>query len=435
MLTLNSQTPLTTGLTGDDETKRERVSFDHEFRNPGGALFQLGRWQIYYQESETTQRTFETRTNTSAACSGVAPGNNTCVFDRNFDFRQRLKGANAQLEKLFETGAWSHHLIYGVDYSVTHTAEVRDALRTNVTTGVSTRAIPPDNFPARDFPVSDTTLIGAFIQDELEFGPWSVIPGLRYDYYKLEPEPDFLFTKDNPGITPVDKRDDALSPKIGVLYRLNPQYTLFGQYAHGFRAPPYNDVNIGFTNLTFGYTAIPNSELKPEKSRGVEVGVRGNFGASNFSVAAFYNRYQDFISSLTALNCPVDPRCSTVVPITFQSINLNNVRIYGFEARGEAAFGNGFSVIGSLAYAIGDDTDRNQPVNSIEPLKLVTGCATTRRGIGMAGSSWARSWRRRSASTRRRRRCRSRVPASPSSTCWATGISRSNSCSTPECST
>ncbi len=373
VLTLNSQTPRTTGLAGNDDEKRERVSFDHEYKNAGGRLFQLARWQIYYQESHAAQSTFETRANTTAACSGVTVGTNTCVFDRGFDFRQRIYGLNAQLEKLFETGPWSHHLIYGFDYSKMHTSQVRDALRTNVTTGVSTRSVPPDNFPARDFPVSDTTLAGVFIQDELKFGPWSVIPGLRYDYYKLEPLPDFLFTKDNPGITPVEKKEEAWSPKVGVLYRLGPQYTLFGQYAHGFRAPPYNDVNIGFTNLQFGYTAIPNSELKPERSRGVEAGLRGRFAASNFSVAAFYNRYRDFISSLTALNCPGDPRCSTVVPITFQSINLTNVRIYGFEARGEAALGNGFGVIGSFAYAKGEDTDRDQPVNSIEPIKLVTG--------------------------------------------------------------
>jgi hemoglobin/transferrin/lactoferrin receptor protein len=300
-------------------------------------------------------------------------GTQTCVFDRAFDFRQRLNGANAQLEKLFDTGGWSHHLIYGVDWSLTHTAELRDALRTNLTTGVSTRVIPPDNFPARDFPVSDTTLAGAFIQDELKFGPWSVIPGLRYDYYRLEPLPDFLFTKDNPGITPVEKKDEAFSPKLGVLYRLTPNYTLFGQYAHGFRAPPYNDVNIGFTNLTFGYTAIPNPDLRPERSRGLEVGVRGSFGASNFSVAAFYNRYKDFINSLSTLPCPGDPRCSTVVGITFQSVNLTNVRIYGFEARGEAVFGNGFGALAALSCARGEDTDRDQPVNSVEPLKLVTG--------------------------------------------------------------
>lgn len=372
VLTLNPQTPRTSALTGDDNVKRDRVSLDHEYRDAGGRLFQIARWQLYYQESDTSQLTFETRTNTTATCSGITVGANTCAFQRSFDFRQRTTGLNTQLEKLFQTGVWSHQLIYGLDYNKTLTTEMRDGVRTNQTTGATTKAIAPDNFPARDFPESDTIRAGIFLQDEIKRGPWSVIPGLRYDYYKLTPKPDFLFTKDNPGITPVEKKDEALSPKIGLLYRLTPKYTLFGQYAHGFRAPPYNDVNIGFTNLAFGYTAIPNPNLKSETSRGVEAGLRGNFGASSFSLAAFYNRYKDFISSLTTLNCPGDPKC---VPglITFQSINLNNVRIYGLEARGEVGFRNGFGLIGALGYAVGDDTDRNQPINSIDPLKLVTG--------------------------------------------------------------
>jgi hemoglobin/transferrin/lactoferrin receptor protein len=371
VLTLNPSTPRTSALRGDDDARRDRLSLEHEHRDANGSLFQIARWQVYYQDSRTAQRTSETRANTTAACSGVTTGTNTCLFERSFDFRQRAAGLNAQLEKLFQTGPWSHRLVYGLDLSRTRTSEARDGLRINVTTGATTKTIAPDSFPVRDFPVSDTTLAGLFVQDEARLGDWSAIPGLRYDYYKLAPRPDTQFTKDNPGITPVEKTHQALSPKLGLLYRITPRYTLFGQYAHGFRAPPYNDVNIGFTNLAFGYTAIPNPNLKAEKSRGVEAGLRGNFGASRFSVAAFYNRYKDFIASLQALNCPGDPRCSTVVPITFQSINLNNVRIYGFEARGELALGNGFGLLGALAHAVGDDTDRHQPLNSVDPLKLV----------------------------------------------------------------
>lgn len=372
VFTLNPATPRTSALTGEDQARRDRLSLEHEHRDANGMLFNIARWQLYYQDSDTSQLSLETRSNTTAACSGVAVAANTCVFQRSFDFRQRTTGLNTQLEKLFQTGAWSHQLIYGLDYNKTRTSEMRDGVRTNLTTGVATKNIAPDSFPARDFPESDTTLLGLFAQDEIKRGAWSVIPGLRYDYYRLTPKPDVLFTKDNPGITPAEIKDEALSPKVGLLYRINPQYTLFGQYAHGFRAPPYNDVNIGFTNLAFGYTAIPNPNLKSETSRGVEAGLRGNFGASSFSLAAFYNRYKDFISSLTALNCPGDPKC---VPglITFQSVNLSNVRIYGFEARGEVTFRNGFGLIGAIGYAQGDDTDRNQPINSIDPLKLVTG--------------------------------------------------------------
>lgn len=372
VLTLNPATPRTSALTGGDTAQRDRISLAHEYRDADGKLFQIARWQLYYQESDTSQLSFETRTNTTATCSGITVGANTCVFQRSFAFRQQATGLNAQLEKLFQSGDWSHQLIYGFDSSTTRTSELRDGVRTNLTTGATTKAIAPDNFPARDFAESDTTLAGIFLQDEIKRGPWSVIPGLRYDYYKLVPKPDSLFTKGNPGITPVEKKEEAFSPKIGLLYRLTPQYTLFGQYAHGFRAPPYNDVNIGFTNLAFGYTAIPNSSLKAETSRGVEAGLRGNFGTASFSLAGFHNRYKDFIASLVALNCPGNPLC---VPglITFQSVNLSSVTIYGFEARGEIGFKNGFGLIGALGYTVGDDTGRDQPLNSVDPLKLVTG--------------------------------------------------------------
>jgi hemoglobin/transferrin/lactoferrin receptor protein len=37
----------------------------------------------------------------------------------------------------------------------------------------------------------------------------------------------------------------AISPKIGVTYRLNERFNVYGQHAHGFRAPPYDTANFG----------------------------------------------------------------------------------------------------------------------------------------------------------------------------------------------
>jgi hemoglobin/transferrin/lactoferrin receptor protein len=379
VLTLNPQTPTTSTLTGDDQSRRDRISLEQEHRNPGGGLFQIARWQVYLQESETSQQTHEQRANAAFSgftghCSGTTAGANTCDYSRSFDYRQRVAGFNAQLEKLFDAGSWAHRLVYGLDLSRTRTSELRDGVVSIVPLGITTKSITPDAFPLRDFPESDTTQSGLFVQDEIRHGKWSVIPGLRYDYYRLEPKPDAIFTADNPGITPVEKKEDAASPRLGLLFRATPRYTVFGQYAHGFRAPPYNDVNLGFTNFAFGYTAVPNPDLKPERSRGAEIGLRGDFGArGRFSLAAFHNRYRDFISSQEQLDCPGDPACSPLVPFTFQSRNIANVRISGFEARGEAALGAGFGLIGALSYAEGEDTDTKQPVNSVDPLKLVTG--------------------------------------------------------------
>jgi hemoglobin/transferrin/lactoferrin receptor protein len=73
------------------------------------------------------------------------------------------------------------------------------------------------------------------------------------------------------------------------------------------------------------------------------------------------------------------------VPTTFQSRNLSNVRIVGFEARGDAALGGGFGLLGAFSYAEGKDTGRDQPVNSIDPPKLVTGLKYDAAGARFGG--------------------------------------------------
>ncbi|MFX9791817.1 TonB-dependent receptor, partial [Acinetobacter baumannii] len=85
----------------------------------------------------------------------------------------------------------------------------------------------------------------------------------------------------------------------------------------GFRAPPYNDVNLGFTNLQFGYASVPNPDLRPETSDGYELGVRHAGAALHASLAAFHNRYRDFIESGVLVSAP------PVTPVrVFQARNV-----------------------------------------------------------------------------------------------------------------
>ena len=57
-------------------------------------------------------------------------------------------------------------------------------------------------------------------------------------------------------------------------------------------------------------------------------------------------------------------------PITqFQYVNLSNVTIWGFEARGELRIRPEWSVLGYFAYAHGYDTQTGLPVDSVDPWK------------------------------------------------------------------
>lgn len=369
----------TTALTGHDVRDRWRFSFGQEIPI-ASMLADSADWKAYWQQSETTQDTFEDR---------LASANPTQRF-RRFEFDQRVVGAEATFRKSALTGIAEHAITYGLDLSRTHTDEERNGFQRNVTTGEITNVVLPDTFPVHDFPPTDTTNAAVFGQDEIKLadGRLSLVPGLRVDYYKLDPKNDPIYSEVNP-VPPASLDDTSASPKLAAIWRFDETFSAYAQYAHAFRAPPYNDVNLGFTNLQFGYTSIPNPDLKPETSNGFEVGLRGDGRYGYFSLAAYENKYKDFIESQAIVD--IDPETGF---ITFQSINLSRVKIRGVEARYGFDFGafsdalRGWSLKGSLATARGDDETANQPLTSIDPAKAVLGIAFDRErwGAELVGS-------------------------------------------------
>lgn len=375
VLSLNSVTPRTSALTGDDDIQRSRASLAHEYRNPDGRVLAGARWALYYQESESTELSDETRSNTSAGCSGITVGLNTCRLPRKFSFEQKVTGASVVLDSRIGSGT-AHHLVYGTDYAFTNTLALRDATIFNLTTGTSSKSLAGDAFPVRDFPETDTQKLGVFVQDEIGFADSRLLvtPAVRYDYYDVRVKPDSIYLANTPpNVRAQDFSDSAISPKIGALYKVTPNLSVYAQYAYGFRSPPFDDLNASFRNPIQSYALIPNVNLESETSRGSEVGVRGAYGGLRFSFAAFYNRYRDFIDTSAALDCPADPACVPGFASTFQSVNRAKVRIRGLESKVEYAFDEGWSAIAAVGYARGDDLSAHQPINTIDPWKSVLG--------------------------------------------------------------
>jgi len=374
---LSSINATTRSLLGDDSQQRRRVSLAHEMDAVGAGFADSLDWQVYWQDSQTTQDTDELHT-----------GN--IRRQRRFDFDQRVYGLQATFHKALVGGSVSHDLTYGIDGAWTRTAQLRDGVQTDLNTGQSSSTILPDVFPVRDFPLSDTTEVGLFVQDEMRLadGRLSLVPGLRVDYYRLDPEVDAIFAEDNPGV-PVSGLDDtSVSPKFGAIWRFDEQWSMFANYAHGFRAPPYNDVNLGFTNFMFGYTAIPNPDLKPETSNGLELGLRRVGEAAYFGLSGYYNDYRDFIESLVLVGFNDEGL------MVFQSRNVADARIYGAELKAGVDFSalsdawSGWSLRGSAAWARGDNRTDGVPLDSVDPLRASLGLAydTQAWGAELAGS-------------------------------------------------
>ena len=315
-----------------DTQKRQRFSLDHTLADRG---LDVVSWRVYGQFNDTAQVVDEER-----MTFGFGPPYPSMRHGM-VDYEQVGYGASAQGQHWLgdlDNGAM---LTFGASYKTDYFDMQRDRTELNTATAqaVATSLI----FPTKYFPESDVVEAGVYLQGEIQFGRITLVPGVRYDHYALDAnqaDPVFVASL-NPEAA--DFSDGALSPKIGMAARLTDVVTLHAQYAGGFRAPPYNAINTGFTNPRGGYTTLPNSDLRAEKSDNLEVGIRTAFDRASFGLSAFSNRYDDFIE-MTDIGFNPLTRL-----LEFQSQNLEEAQINGVELRGEAYLTDSLMIRGSYA--------------------------------------------------------------------------------------
>jgi hemoglobin/transferrin/lactoferrin receptor protein len=354
-------------LEGDDRAESSGLLIDQDFSGAAGLDFAV--WRAYWNETDVLQRTHEER-------RAVPPALPPLAIEREFSYDERVTGGELTLGRELAAGAGAHRLLGGVEFHELRVTQYRDGLQTNLTTGDSTSTILGESLPVRDFPVSRVRELGVYFQDEWRpgDGEWSLIPALRGDWYRLSPQVDGLYAEDNPSEPPVSIEETSVSPKLGVARRFGDGATAYLQYAHGFRAPPFDDVNIGFDLPQFNYRAIPNPDLQSERSDSIELGLRFAGDAVRGSAAVFAGRYRDFIES--RVNIGVDPETGTTL---FQSQNLASAEISGLEAAFQFALGAWHPALerftGSLiaSWADGEDTSAGEPINSVDPPRGMLG--------------------------------------------------------------
>lgn len=354
-------------MAADDRDESMRVLVDQDL--PGVGAFERLQWRMYWQQSEVTQLTDEER-------RAAPPRTPPLAIEREFRFRERVGGGELTVVRPLATAAGPHRLTAGASFSVSRMDELRDGLQSNLDTGAVTPVLLGESMPVRDFPTSQVIEAGIYLQDEFRPGDgrFSFIPAVRLDWYRLSPRPDVIYRQDNPRQLAVSVDQLSLSPKLGLSFDLRDDTVAFLQYAHGFRAQPFEDVNIGLDLPLFNVRAIPNPDLRPERSHSLEAGVRLSREDLSGTLGVFYSRYRDFIES--KVNLGPDPATGTIL---FQSRNVARAVICGAEATLAWQLSSvspalaGWSARVAAGYARGDDTVRDVPINSIGPLHASAG--------------------------------------------------------------
>lgn len=358
------------GQTAIDYARRDRISLDYKSDNTASnetgisPLLQRIQAKVYHQNAETIEDTLQSRFSGTSARRRV----------QNNKFQQNIFGIDAQAELAFKTGQLNHRLAFGIDYSTTSTSRPRDNSEITIATGVINKTVAGEVFPNKTFPDTTTNRFRVYAQDEIEWGNFTLIPAISYDVYNLTPrsgDPDFdRINISNYSVSPISA--SKILPSLKAIAKLTPELALYGQYARGFRSPPYDDATTAFTNFAQGYTVLPNGSLKPESSDNFELGLKYSNPRFSGSIAGFYNRYTDFIDTVQIGTTRIGGQSLR----QFQSKNTLGAEIYGVEAKAEYRFSGkpeGFSAFGTIAFADGNNLETNQALNSIDPWKLVTG--------------------------------------------------------------
>ena len=346
----------TTSLIGEDTRERYAVTAGYEFES-NSAWLDSGQVKAFWQQVEVDQLTTEIR----------APLNT--LNERSFSYDTETIGAVVDLDSSFSTGSVDHRIGWGASVQRASITEERGGLTTNLLTGESSNAILGEVFPVRDFPKSTVDEIAIYVHDEIAFGDFMLVPGLRYQTYDLDARADSIYNEDNPATDIVDVRESALAPKLGLLWSVSPETQLYAQYAHGFRAPPFEDVNIGFNIPLFNYSAIPNPDLKAETSDGIELGFRLNKENYRLGFAIYGVDYDNLIE--TKVNLGPQPPDDA---LTFQSRNIDQARVYGAEVNFNTNLDRwvrGLSFDAAASISRGDNRTNDQPLNTIDPPELI----------------------------------------------------------------
>ncbi|MFQ2313022.1 TonB-dependent hemoglobin/transferrin/lactoferrin family receptor [Aeromonas dhakensis] len=264
-------------------------------------------------------------------------------------FEQKSLGAQVKFSKALD----SQRLAWGLEYEHTDNERTRFKAPT----------VPGDfeGYSELSFPSTTTEHGALWAFDELKFGErWVLTPGARYDYYRMNPDQDPAYTGENL------KRfsEGEFSPKLGLVFKAHEAANLFAQYSHGYKTPMYDNAFSTLNHQAYGYRIEPNTNLKPESSDGIDLGVRGSAGGFSYEVATFYNKYDDFIEL-----GQVSTEGRTAV---YQYQNLDKATTKGAEAKADYWLNDLVNVWGNLSYIEGKDGDGNY-INSLSPLKGTLG--------------------------------------------------------------
>jgi len=366
--TVSTTTYRAGSMHDDTERQRERVSLSYDFKGEG--FLDEAYAVAYWQKQELVESTHADRLTRPVG-----------FYARRSTIEERSYGLLAQGAKAWDWGSVGHQMRFGVD--------ARRSDYSQFAGGQDNCPPPPYLNPfdscwflhvnQSDAPDTKSNVFGFVLEDEMAFfdNRLRVTPGVRFDYFKHAPQRSSNYERNIgfTGVYPASRHDERLSPKLRFELDAGKNWTLYAQWAQGFRAPTVPELYQFYINPG-RYYLRGNPDLKPEISNGFDVGAL--FGDYDFggSVSFFANRYKNFIDTRD-----LGPGGGFTL-FRQEYINRAKVHISGIEAKGHWQFHQNWRIEAGLSYAQGKDIVRDEYLNSVPPFKAVVGLEYTQENWG-----------------------------------------------------
>lgn len=337
----------------EDTNKRFRATVEQQVEISTSIADSLD-WSVSYQDSSSLSKNYDT-----------TPFNGRRMRER--DASDVTLQFDTQLSKLVNISGSDHEFTYGFSYLK------NDFELTNTDYKFDQGTVAPGS---TGIPDAKITQWGAFVQDQAFLMEDRLIltAGLRYDSFVADPSTDEGFTTEYK-----KNENDAFTAKLGSVYHINDNLSVFGQIGQGFKAPTVYDLYYFYDQ---GAIIEANPNLKAEKSLSYELGLRGKNEHARFELSTFYTDYTDFINqSKTGEQGGKD---------VLTKENLDEVTIYGAELSStinldsliNAPFGTYTRL--AVAYADGEDKTTGKSIDSVAPLTGTVGLGLERETFGTA---------------------------------------------------
>ena len=202
----------------------------------------------------------------------------------------------------------------------------------------------------------------AFEQWSPGSGQWTLLAGLRADARRLHADRD-----DSLGVVGQDRNSQAWSGNAGVVFTPKPGggLSLSLNVGRAWRAPTLFELFANGPHIGEARYELGDSTMKPEASRGVDLGVRWSGRRARLELAAYHNRMSDYIY--------ITPTVLVIDSLPVYQYRQAEAEMLGGEAVLEAEIGRGLVARSRVEAVRGTNLTSHEPLPLLPPVRAAVG--------------------------------------------------------------